>query len=191
MPPRVFTTRSLAGKPTTIPWARTVFTPCSRSRAAMPLPDARFAPRSVRRASLPTGRFTSQSTMPTPPSPRRSKLGGKILAPAFDVMDAGRMAVIQDPTGAVFCAWQPKNDKGIAIAGVAGSLCWADLSTSDAKRAVRLLFRPFRMADLRRPKRSFRLPAHQKRRAFHRRHSARRPSPARSAAALAGVLPSR
>ncbi len=67
---------------------------------------------------------------------KAQQLGGKILAPAFDVMDAGRMAVIQDPTGAVFSAWQPKNDKGIAIAGVAGSLCWADLNTSDPKRAA-------------------------------------------------------
>ena len=33
---------------------------------------------------------------------RAAKAGGKILAPPFDVMDAGRMAVIQDPTGAHF-----------------------------------------------------------------------------------------
>jgi predicted enzyme related to lactoylglutathione lyase len=67
---------------------------------------------------------------------KAKELGGKILAPAFDVMDAGRMAVIQDPTGAVFCAWQPRKDKGIAIAEVAGTLCWADLNTSDPKRAA-------------------------------------------------------
>jgi predicted enzyme related to lactoylglutathione lyase len=50
-------------------------------------------------------------------------------------MDAGRMAVIQDPTGAVFCVWQPKKNTGIRIANVHGTLCWADLSTPDAKRA--------------------------------------------------------
>src|SRR5258706_9022601 len=32
--------------------------------------------------------------------------GGTILKDAFDVMDAGRMAVIQDPLGATFCVWQ-------------------------------------------------------------------------------------
>jgi predicted enzyme related to lactoylglutathione lyase len=50
-------------------------------------------------------------------------------------MDAGRMAVIQDPTGAVFCPWQPNKSNGIGITHVAGTLCWADLSTPDPKRA--------------------------------------------------------
>jgi len=66
---------------------------------------------------------------------KAEKLGGKILAPAFDVMDAGRMAVVQDPTGAVFCPWQPNKSNGIQIANVNGTLCWADLSSPDPKRA--------------------------------------------------------
>lgn len=66
---------------------------------------------------------------------KAQQLGGTILAPAFDVMDAGRMAVVQDPTGAVFCAWQAKRNTGIGIAQVNGTLRWADLSTPDAKRA--------------------------------------------------------
>jgi uncharacterized protein len=67
---------------------------------------------------------------------KAKQLGGKILAPAFDVMDAGRMAVVQDPTGAIFCPWQPNKNNGIQIAHVHGTLCWADLSTPDAKRAA-------------------------------------------------------
>ena len=39
---------------------------------------------------------------------KAASLGGKVLAPPFDVMDAGRMAVVQDPTGAVFQIWQAK-----------------------------------------------------------------------------------
>ena len=35
---------------------------------------------------------------------RAAELGGTVLAPAFDVMEAGRMAVIQDPTGGVLAA---------------------------------------------------------------------------------------
>jgi len=66
---------------------------------------------------------------------KAQKLGGTILAPAFDVMEAGRMGVIQDPTGAVFCVWQAKGNTGIGIAQVNGTLCWADLSTPDAKLA--------------------------------------------------------
>lgn len=66
---------------------------------------------------------------------KAQQLGGKILAPAFDVMDAGRMAVVQDPTGANFCVWQANKNTGIGIAHVHGTLCWADLSTPDPKRA--------------------------------------------------------
>jgi hypothetical protein len=64
------------------------------------------------------------------------QLGGTVLAPAFDVMEFGRMAVIQDPTGAYFCVWQARKNTGLGIAHVAGTLCWADLSTPDAKRAA-------------------------------------------------------
>jgi hypothetical protein len=62
-------------------------------------------------------------------------LGGKIILPPFDVMDAGRMAVIQDPTGAYFCLWQPNKNAGIGIHSVHGTLCWGDLSTSDTDAA--------------------------------------------------------
>jgi predicted enzyme related to lactoylglutathione lyase len=66
---------------------------------------------------------------------RAAQFGGKVLAPAFDVYDAGRMAVVQDPTGATFSVWQAKKNIGIRIAGVDGTLCWADLSTSDQEGA--------------------------------------------------------
>ena len=39
-------------------------------------------------------------------SAKAQSLGGKVVAGPFDVMDKGRMAVIQDPTGAHFCVWQ-------------------------------------------------------------------------------------
>jgi hypothetical protein len=66
---------------------------------------------------------------------KAQQLGGTILAPAFDVFDAGRMAVVQDPTGATFCLWQANKNTGIGIAHVHGTLCWADLSTPDPKSA--------------------------------------------------------
>jgi predicted enzyme related to lactoylglutathione lyase len=64
-----------------------------------------------------------------------TQLGGKVVMPPFDVMDAGRMAVIQDPTGAYFCLWQPNKNAGLGIHSVHGTLCWGDLSTSDTDRA--------------------------------------------------------
>ena len=66
---------------------------------------------------------------------RAGELGGKALMPPFDVMDLGRMAVLQEPTGAVFAVWEAKRHSGLGIAGVPGTLCWADLSTADPTRA--------------------------------------------------------
>jgi predicted enzyme related to lactoylglutathione lyase len=66
---------------------------------------------------------------------KAQKLGATALAPAFDVMTVGRMSVLKDPTGAIFVAWQSKGHSGIGIAGVPGTLCWADLNTPDPGRA--------------------------------------------------------
>ena len=66
---------------------------------------------------------------------RAGQLGGRVFAPPFDVYDVGRMAVVQDPTGAVFALWQPKRHIGTGISGVPGTLCWADLMTPDPARA--------------------------------------------------------
>lgn len=66
---------------------------------------------------------------------RAAQVGGKVLAPAFDVMDLGRMAVLQDPDGATFSVWQAKRGPGITFTGADGTLCWADLSTPNQARA--------------------------------------------------------
>jgi uncharacterized protein len=66
---------------------------------------------------------------------RSRELGGKVHAGPFDAMEYGRMAVLQDPTGAFFCVWQPKTAIGIAMADVPGTLCWADLSTPEPEKA--------------------------------------------------------
>jgi predicted enzyme related to lactoylglutathione lyase len=66
---------------------------------------------------------------------KAAELGAQVLAGPFDVMDVGRMAVIMDPTGAVFTAWQAGSHSGIGIAGLPGTFCWADLMTQDPSRA--------------------------------------------------------
>jgi uncharacterized protein len=68
---------------------------------------------------------------------KAESLGAKILMPAFDVMDSGRMAFIQDPTGAVFAVWQPKKHIGVQVAGEPGALVWTELLTRDAAAAER------------------------------------------------------
>jgi predicted enzyme related to lactoylglutathione lyase len=67
---------------------------------------------------------------------KAESLGATMLAPPFDVFDAGRMAVLQDPTGAVFSIWQANKQIGVGVTGVPGTLCWADLATTDPSTAT-------------------------------------------------------
>lgn len=62
---------------------------------------------------------------------RAKGLGGTVHAPAFDVLDAGRMAVIQDPQGAFFMVWEPKRHIGAAIVNAHGALSWNELASPD------------------------------------------------------------
>jgi predicted enzyme related to lactoylglutathione lyase len=63
-------------------------------------------------------------------------LGGVVLAGAFDVMDAGRMAIIQDPLGAHFCVWQARDNVGFQLAGENGTFVWDELWTTDRTKAT-------------------------------------------------------
>lgn len=68
---------------------------------------------------------------------RAKELGGAVHAPPFDVMDVGRMAVVQDPQGAFFMAWEPRRHVGAALVNAPGALCWNELASSnlDASKA--------------------------------------------------------
>lgn len=58
--------------------------------------------------------------------------GGSVRFPAMDVFTAGRMAGFTDPAGAQFAVWEPREMKGLDVAGDPGSLCWVELHTSDS-----------------------------------------------------------
>jgi uncharacterized protein len=62
---------------------------------------------------------------------RAEKLGATILSPAFDVFDVGRMAIIQDPQGAVLEVWEPKRHIGASLVNVPGALTWNELASTD------------------------------------------------------------
>jgi len=66
---------------------------------------------------------------------KAKELGGTVMMEPFDVMEHGRMAVIQDPTGAVFSLWQPKSHIGARVVSEPGAFCWNELYTTDPKRA--------------------------------------------------------
>jgi uncharacterized protein len=64
------------------------------------------------------------------------RLGATIVAPAFDVLESGRMAVVMDPTGAAISFWQAKEHIGAQIYAEDGTVSWWELTTPDTKRAV-------------------------------------------------------
>jgi hypothetical protein len=67
---------------------------------------------------------------------KAAALEATLLAGPFDVMDAGRMAVIKDPTGAIFSIWQAKAHPGATRIDEVGALCWTELYTNDMNKAV-------------------------------------------------------
>lgn len=68
---------------------------------------------------------------------KAQRAGAKIIAPPFDVMDAGRMALIDDPTGAGVAAWQPKKHIGAGVTSEPGAITWAELLTRDLEAALK------------------------------------------------------
>ncbi len=62
--------------------------------------------------------------------------GGSIHAEPFDVMDAGRMAVVVDPTGAHFGIWEPGENIGAGRVNDPGCLTANELSTNDVAKAI-------------------------------------------------------
>ena len=69
--------------------------------------------------------------------------GGKLIAGPFDAHDAGRMAVGQDPQGAVFSLWQAKRHIGATHGGPLGQVVWPELATSDPAGAAAFYTRLF------------------------------------------------
>jgi uncharacterized protein len=66
---------------------------------------------------------------------RVREAGGTVLMEPFDVFDAGRMTVAQDPTGAVFGVWQAGAHQGAELANEPGTLAWNECQTTDAEAA--------------------------------------------------------
>ncbi len=68
---------------------------------------------------------------------RAGELGAVVHAPPFDVMDAGRMAVIQDPHGAHFNVWEPNQHIGASLVNAHGAMSWNELATPDVDASAK------------------------------------------------------
>jgi uncharacterized protein len=66
-----------------------------------------------------------------------AELGGTPTGDPFDVMGTGRMALFQDPTGAVLALWQPGTSIGAEVVNGHGALSLNQLNTSDPEAAQR------------------------------------------------------
>lgn len=57
--------------------------------------------------------------------------GGSVLQPPMDVMDAGRMSVLADPSGAIICGWESREHIGAEVINEHGAFTWSELMTPD------------------------------------------------------------
>lgn len=62
--------------------------------------------------------------------------GGSVIVPPFDAPPAGRMAVLEDPGGAVFCAWEAGARPGAQLVNEPSAWAMSRLDTADPSAAA-------------------------------------------------------
>jgi predicted enzyme related to lactoylglutathione lyase len=62
--------------------------------------------------------------------------GGQVAMAPFDVMDAGRMAFVMDPSGAGVAFWQAGTHIGATLVNEPGTVMWNELITTDPSAAA-------------------------------------------------------
>ena len=67
---------------------------------------------------------------------RARDAGGAVLVEAFDVLPAGRLAVLADPAGAAFGAWEPRERKGAQLVNEPAAWAMSHLDTPDPDGAA-------------------------------------------------------
>jgi hypothetical protein len=93
-------------------------------------------PEQQRQAGVPPNWFNYVTVVSADETASRAaELGGAVHAEPFDVMEVGRMAVIADPTGAMFGIWEPRASIGAERVNEPGCLTWNDLTTLDPEAA--------------------------------------------------------
>jgi len=62
-------------------------------------------------------------------------LGAKVQVPATTISEAGRIAFIEDPTGASVAFWEAGLEPGAETTKLPGTFCWNELATPDLEGA--------------------------------------------------------
>jgi len=66
---------------------------------------------------------------------RVSDLGGQVYVPPMDLPQAGRIAIVADPTGAMFNLWKPSETVGGVLVNEPNTFCWNELYTNELDAA--------------------------------------------------------
>jgi predicted enzyme related to lactoylglutathione lyase len=66
---------------------------------------------------------------------RARELGAELTAEPLDVMEAGRLAVVRDPTGALVHLWQARGQTGAGRVNDPGCMVWNELASPEPERA--------------------------------------------------------
>ena len=67
---------------------------------------------------------------------RVRSLGGTVIHEPLAIGTDGRLAVAQDPTGAMFTLWEPRDHAGAQAFREPGALAWTELYTRDTQSAA-------------------------------------------------------
>jgi predicted enzyme related to lactoylglutathione lyase len=67
---------------------------------------------------------------------RVEELGGSMVVPVMQVLSAGRLGFLTDPTGAALGIWEAEEHGGFEIVTEANSVCWHELATRDLAGAT-------------------------------------------------------
>ena len=67
---------------------------------------------------------------------RAEELGAACLVDPVELLQAGRVAILEDPTGASFAVWEARHLLGFQVRDEPGSPCSFELATADGKGAV-------------------------------------------------------
>jgi len=63
-----------------------------------------------------------------------TEAGGRVVAGPMDVFEEGRLAIVTEPTGAVFGLWQPRRHPGTRLVAEPGAFAWTECNTRDLAR---------------------------------------------------------
>jgi predicted enzyme related to lactoylglutathione lyase len=74
---------------------------------------------------------------------RVTEAGGVVFVGPMDVMEEGRLALVQDPTGAPFGMWQSGRHTGAQLVNQPNTWVWNELQTRDKARAKGFYSRVF------------------------------------------------